>query len=60
MELSYFEATSMHGKLSMIHQWDGRSMSILIKSKLKRFLEVIPKMHAFFIKVYSILGVWQK
>lgn len=54
MELSYFEVTSMHGKLSMTHQWDGRSMSIFIKLKLRRFLKVSPKMHAFFIKVYSM------
>lgn len=60
MELSYFEATSMHGELSRIHQWDGRSMSIFIKSKLRRSLKVSPKMHALFIEVYSMLGVWQK
>lgn len=46
MELSYLEGTSMHGKLSMSHQWDGRSMSIFIKSKFRRFLKLTPKIHS--------------
>jgi len=50
----------MHGKLPRIHQWDGRSTSVFVKSKLRRSLKVSPKVHASFIKVYSMLGVWQK